>query len=439
MTKSIKKLQYFSRAQPAMTLINTQINQASIIRLLFKFCFVWVILFIISVPFPHNFIPGIAGYTTTLFEAPVKWFAAAVLHLQKPYTTALISDSTGLYIHALLLTIYSMVIACCWTVADKNKKDHARLWYFFTVLLRCYLALQLFTYGFSKLFKWQFYLPEPNTLFTTIGNTPKDLLYWSTMGTTRAYSIFAGTAEILAAALLLFRRTSLAGALLALGILINVVAINFSFDISVKLYSIFLCFLCLLLIAPNAVRLARFFILQQQAAVKTGTVIMSNRQRIIYRFVKLLVILCILFDPLYGYIKENNFNDDKAKRPLLHGAYDVQAMLVNNDTIAPVINCTSCWRRVFIHRQGYFITQFMNDEMQDYQLQYDTTNKYLVLTDYEHQNAVRQLQYHVKNDSTVLLQGIWQKDSLQVLLKPIDIKKLPALKNEFSWTIDTAD
>ena len=48
--------------------------------------------------------------------------------------------------------------------------------------------------------------------------------------------------EILAAVLILIKRTRLMGLLLSLGILINVVAVNFGFDISVKLFSLFFFF-----------------------------------------------------------------------------------------------------------------------------------------------------------------------------------------------------
>src|SRR5205085_9499653 len=105
-----------------------------------------------------------------------------------------------------------------------------------------YLCLQLLKYGVDKIFKNQFYLPEPNTLFTPAGMLDKDILYWSTMGTSYGYNIFLGSLEIAAALFILIKRTRLIGLLLSLGILINVTEVNFGFDISVKLFSLFLLF-----------------------------------------------------------------------------------------------------------------------------------------------------------------------------------------------------
>ena len=195
----------------------------------------FALLFILTVPFPHQFMPTIGSYLHPLFESLVKFTGKYIFNIHHPYTSQLVSDSTGLYIHVFNLFIISAI--CTFIIVFKPIKNYDKVLYWSTVIISYYLALQLFEYGFSKIFKWQFYLPEPNTLYTTMGNTYHDLMYWSTMGISRPYTIFAGVAEIIAACLLLFKRTRLVGALLAFFILVNVVAINFSYDISVKILS----------------------------------------------------------------------------------------------------------------------------------------------------------------------------------------------------------
>ena len=141
----------------------------------------------------------------------------------------------------------------------------------------------------------------------------------------------------------------------------------------------------------------------------------------------------IIFDPLYLYIKENNFNDDMAERPLLHGAYDIQSAIVN-DTILPA-TAKGKWRRLFVHRKGYFITQYPDDSMQDYELQYDTANKYLVVTNYENKETYN-LHYQQLSNDTLFLQGEWEGNDIEVKATKIDINKLPLSQHEFNWTID---
>lgn len=397
-------------------------------KLLFKFIFSWMVLFVFSFSFPHQWIPDMGKYTAPFFETIVKWFAVRVLAFKGNYTAELISDSTGLYIHALLTILYAIVITILWTVIDRNKKKYDLLLYTLFTLIRYYLALQLLTYGFSKLFKVQFYFPEPNTLFTALGQTHKDLLYWTAMGVSRPYTMFLGIVEIVAALFLFFRKTFLIGGILAASIFINIVAVNFSFDISVKLYSSFLLCLSMLLIFPFCRSLYRFLILDRPTHIREILPQPFFRPLWLYKFLKTGLVVLVIADPLYSYILARNFNDDKAKRPLFHGAYDVVEY-------KQAANSSKQWKRVFIHRQGYFITQSANDNMQDYQLLYDTLNKYLVLVNYETIDTSF-LQYETLSDSTILLKKEHQQDSTFILLQRIDISALPLLQKEFHWTID---
>ncbi|MEP6701310.1 MAG: hypothetical protein ABJA85_08335, partial [Bacteroidota bacterium] len=180
-------------------------------KLLFRFLFVYILLFILTLSFPHPYIPDLPSLIAPFFEQIVQWAGDKIFKIKHPYTSQLISDSTGLYIHLLLLFVYSFVITIVWTIIDKRKKSYSILSYWFRVFVSYYLAYYLLSYGLNKLFKWQFYLPEPNTLFTTLGNTYRDLLYWSTMGTSHSYNIFLGSLEIIAAVMLLFRKTRLGG------------------------------------------------------------------------------------------------------------------------------------------------------------------------------------------------------------------------------------
>jgi uncharacterized membrane protein YphA (DoxX/SURF4 family) len=400
------------------------------------FIFVFVLLFMLTVPFPHRYIPDIAGYLHPFFEGLVKWTGGHILHLKHTYTSQLVSDSTGLYIHVFNLFIISLLTAFIWAIARKKENDHATIFfYWFRFIVSYYLALQLFEYGFNKLFKWQFYLPEPNNLYTTMGNTPRDLLYWSTMGLSRPYTIFTGVAEIIAASLLLFNRTRLAGALLGFFLLCNIVAINFSYDISVKVYSCFLLLLCVILISPDAGRLFSFFTGKKINEKKQGVVISSRQTKWIYPVIKVFVIAYILFSTLSVYFIENNFNDDMAARPTFHGAYEVTSFVKNRDTMASLLTDSSRWKRVFVHRRGYFIVQDMNDNTQDYALLTDTVNRYFIL---EREDDMQQFKlYYIQNpDSTLSLDGTFGKDSLSVRLRPLRLQQLPALQHEFNWTTD---
>lgn len=401
-----------------------------------RFLISYVLLFISSFSFPHAILPDIGKWFSPFYEKLAAFTGSHIFHLSKPYSAELISDSTGMYLHAFNLIFISAVIAIAWFYSDRQKKNEMQLVYGLQLIIRYYLALQLLNYGFNKIFKWQFYLPEPNTLFTSVGETHRDLLYWTSMGSSYTYTFFSGLIEVLAASLLLFRRTKLFGALIAIGIMVNVLMINIGFDISVKLYSAFLILLCCILIAPDAKRLFRFFF-TNEAIAKNNYVpsFVNGKFKTLYRSLKTLVLLLFFSDTLFIYFASGNFNDDKAVRPPLHGAYEVSVFVLDGDTLAPLQTDQLRWKRVFVHRRNYFIVQNMQDGMQDYILENDTAKQILLLTDYDGKQKGF-FHYDKLSGDANTFSGRIGMHKLEMELKKIDLKNLPLLQDEFGWTVD---
>lgn len=396
----------------------------------------FILLFMLSFPLSSSFVPTPGEVLRPVFEPFVAWFAVAVLNFPPPFESPLLSDTTGLYVHLLVLAVLSGLACIAWSLLDRKRLSYQQALYWLVVVASYYAAFQLFEYGFNKVFKWQFYLPEPNTLFTTVGETPRDLLYWSVMGASRPYTMFAGIIEVLAGLLLLFRRTRTVGALLALGMMVNVVAINFAFDISVKVYSSFLLLLSLTILAPDARNLLKFFFGDRSQYKKKWSPSYSSRNQFsLYVGCKGIIVAFMLFDVLTPYVRTNNFNDDSFPRPPLHGAWAVQTFIQNSDTIPPLTTSSYRWQRVFIHRRGYLIVQQMDDTMLDYELHLNTVNKRMQLRD-PRSGETTELTYSTVGPMLSRIEGLIGTDSISVAVKPIDLTNIPLLQNEFHWTID---
>ncbi len=282
-----------------------------------------------------------------------------------------------------------------------------------------YLSLQFMKYGFDKIFKGQFYLPEPNILFTSFGNLDKDIAFWSTMGLSHSYSFFMGLCEVIPALLLLHKKTRTLGLILSLGVLLNIVAINFSYDISVKVYSLFLLALAITALSPQLYALYSFFIQGKntELQVEENQFIKNDSLRF---GIKFFVIGMIFLEALFPYIISFNFNDDQANRPYLHGAYKIENINPPNDI-----------KRFFIHRRGYLIFQNTKDEMSDYSLKINRQEQIFTLTNYHSENFDFNFSFSA-TDSILTL----QKDSLILKGKMIDWKKMPALQQQFHWSIE---
>jgi hypothetical protein len=258
-------------------------------------------------------------------------------------------------------------------------------------------------------FKSQFYLPEPNTLYTPLGQLTPDLAYWSVMGTSHFYSVFAGLTEVGAGLLLLWGRTRHVGGIVALAVLTNVVALNFGFAISVKLWSGFLLALAGLVAAPGL--FAAYFALVRGQLRPVGPVRPASWQGRGVGALRGLLLALLLLETAGPFIQTGYLNDDTAPRPLLHGAY---ALVPQSGTKAHL-------RRLFIHRRGYFITEDATGHFRDYRLHYAPGRLLLGST------PPQTLYYH-SDSAGLLLTGRIGPDSGQWRAQALPWRQLPLLR-----------
>jgi hypothetical protein len=392
---------------------------------------IFFLLCILFIPFPFHLITFQESFTDVVFGKLINIVAVHLFEIQLKDSTVF-SDSTSMYILVALLLFISAVIGLLVQLSDKWKQNRNTIFHFLYLFFCYYLILMLMKYGLDKVFKSQFYLPEPNTLYTPSGMIDKDLLYWTSMGTSRAYNIFTGSLEVLAALFLFFRNTRFAGLLLATASLIQVVMINIGFDISVKLYSLFLFSLTLYLLTPYFHRLYFFLFTNKDVpsiAVKADN---SSKKHFLKIFGHYFITGFILVESLYPFVTGNNFNDDAAKRPFLHGAYSVKNVIDGADTLN---ESSHPFKRFFIHRNGYLIFQDKKDSMQDFSLTYDTANQLLHLMDYKQQELILKYKYS-PIDSLLILQYPIAGKKYLIIGKEIDWRKSPLLKKSFHWTAE---
>ena len=203
---------------------------------------------------------------------------------------------------------------------------------------------------------------------------------------------------------------------MATGVLLHIVAINFSYSISVKVFSLFLLILALFLAFKTIKNTWHLF---QTGQFSTTDFFEPTRsyKKPFYPFLKALIIVLLFIEALAPAIKSSNFNDDKVLRPLYHGAYKVQE---------------NQWgiKRFFIHRDGYLIFQDKNDSMTDYKFQLVNKNVFL-LKDYQLNAQTGKLKW---NPTTRKMELIL--NSIHLVGQQIDLKSLPLMKSQFSWTVD---
>ncbi len=328
--------------------------------------------------------------------------------------TDLTSDAKGLYILVVLLFFIALISGAILYKFRPQKVEKLLTILRFACIV--FLSMVLMKYGLEKLFKAQFYLPEPNLLYTPLGKLDKDILFWSTMGTSRAYNVFMGIMEFIPALLILFSRTRKIGLIIASGVLLNVFAINLSFDISVKLFSFLILIMSVFLLYP--------YVFQKDVSLRTP--IDWNPQR---KWMIPLILVIIAAESLGPTVLRGSFNDDLAMRPYLHGAYSVaqQNFTDGNPLFDQKI------RRVFIHRDGYIIFQMMNDDMLDFKLEINQGAQRFTLTDYSGGQCVLNYRYSKKTQKLELISTL---GTPLLSAKTLNWRRLPVLQKQFHWTVD---
>jgi hypothetical protein len=398
-----------------------------------KFAYHALLLFsllgIFFIPFSFGSLEIQSVITKFLFEDLMLLLAARFdhIHIANPEIS---SDATTLYLLLGILFIISIALTFLLSFSKSLKKHQNWIVTSVQLVLTFYLSLVMLQYGFDKIFKVQFYLPEPNTLFTPLGFLDKDILFWSTMGASYSYSVFMGVLEVVPALLLLFSRTRVLGLFILFGILLNVVFINFGFDISVKLYSCFLLLLCFLLLIPSFKAFLQFFILNKSALLPqiTGKMLLTSRY---YRHIsKGILVLFFLIFTLFPYFQSGNFNDDNFPRMALHGAYEV---LKTEGRPNSKSTFEHNLKRVFIHRHNYFILQYEDDTMEDFYLEINPAKNEFILTNYD--GAQIHVTYQFSK-TTKLLELHFSDLNFIVYSKALPWKNLPLLQPLFHWTVD---
>jgi uncharacterized membrane protein YphA (DoxX/SURF4 family) len=224
-------------------------------RVTFRLGVVFAVL--VMFPFPLGWLPGTRQLAIWLHE-PIRWGVnalAAILGIPEPSTRMTGSgDTMFAYLELLLLALTAIAFAIGWTAVDR-RSDDARIARTLRVALRWWLATVLVHYGLAKVFEIQFREPPAWILDQRVGDKSPMALMWTFMGHSRPYTIGAGLAECLGACLLLWRRTATFGALVLAVVMTNVVAMNFCYDVPVKLYSLELLAAALAVAAPDLRRM----------------------------------------------------------------------------------------------------------------------------------------------------------------------------------------
>ncbi|NTX50356.1 hypothetical protein [Myxococcus sp. CA039A] len=408
-------------------------------RIAFRFVCAFVLIYCFA--FPLDALPFIDRPLSTaisgFWQVVVPWVARHVVGYEQELSIATSGsgDKAIDYAQTALCLVLAFIAASVWSVIDRRRTRYVKAHDFLRVYVRYMLALAMLSYGFAKVFKSQFPFPTVDRLTQPLGEFSPMGLLWTFMGFSPGYNLFTGGAEVLGGLLLLFRRTTTLGSLVVVGVMSNVVALNFFYDVPVKLYSTLLLLYAVFLLLPDLRRLADVFVFNRatQPAVLDTPFAFSSRVTWALRGVKLLFVGWMLYSNASRTLEGHMKWGDGAPLPPLYGLYEVESFTKNGQVLPPLLGDTSRWRSLAIGRFRMTLRK-MDDSTQRYQVSGSPETRMLVLAEGRGEDAKKTtFTLEQPDPEHLVIQGTFEGAALHVRVRKVDTSQLQLLNRGFNW------
>ena len=403
-------------------------------RIAFRFVFIYFILY--SLPFPLQELPAslifgeevaakwfgwIQSYDQ-LWQKIVTWVGKTLFAIDITVFPNGSGDTTFNYVQVLCFFAIASFGTFVWSAVDRKSGSHPRLHEWLRVYVRYVLALTMLGYGFAKVIQTQFPPPSAERLMQTYGSSSPMGLLWTFMGASTAYTFFAGFMECLGGVLLFPRRTVTLGAMVVSGVMLNVVLLNFCYDVPVKLYSSHLLLMAMWLTLPDLPALMS--LLFRTKPVAPTPIQPLFRRRWMNRTVLALKILFVGSTLYFGFTSSHamwkQMNDHSDDSPLA-GVYLVESFTRGSVPAATSpASDDSRWKRVVINdfRQILVMAvQQTDDQMPRFRVTDDAEKKTMTIANRADLNKSSTLTYAMPEPGVLTLSGVFMDQPIEVRLR----------------------
>lgn len=326
-------------------------------------------------------------------------------------------DTTYDYIVIFTILILAIISTIIWSLLNRKATDYKKLYYWLTVAIRFYIGLMLVNYGVWKLIKLQFAYPSMKVLTQTFGESSPMRLAWTFLGFSKGYNIFMGLAEV-AAVFLLFRRTLSFGLIITLATTANVMAVNYFYDIPVKITSTHLVLMTLFLFAYNFKELCNFFFFKKM--LKLSIIPKPNFSKVPKTIFLVLKIILVSYSIGYGFYSTKQYQNRMLKGEndsRIKGFYEVESFVVNKDTVETKSKSgIKKWKYLLLKSKRFAMVKDYENKGKWYKLEVDSIKNEFILENYRDSLNFYDFKF-IEKDSIFHLNGTYVSDSISIKMK----------------------
>ncbi len=396
------------------------------------------IYFLLIIFFQNNGAYPLFDYITQkpieLMQKAAIWFGEQIIGIPYKISTGPngSGDTTYDYLVVFLVFIIAVLGTLIWTVLDRNRPNYKKLYYWLTTAMRYYVGLMLISYGLVKVIQLQFPAPNFYRLMESYGESSPMGLAWTFLGFSEGYNMFMGIAEVLAG-LLLFRRTLTFGAVLTLMTALNVMAVNYFFDVPVKILSTHLVIMTLFLLSRDIRKVMQFLVTNNP--VEKLTLIKRPQFKksltIGMNVIKGLVIVYALGYGLYNALDSRKLYGSKVPKPPLYGVYEVNNFVINGDTITNY-KSEKLWKDIRFQREGRVQIHKMNKKNLYYKIEVDSTTQKVKFFPSGNSSDYFDFNY-TRTDDSLDFHYIYKNDTISGQTKRLDEDDFLLTNRGFHW------
>ena len=401
----------------------------------FAFTFTCILVVLQNFPFPFDYVPAFWKtiiWTDKLWNIAVAPMAKYVFHVATGAPGG--GDSVWRYVEVALFFAIALAGGLLWAALDRKRSRYERAYELFRVYLRFTLAAAMVTYGAQKVIQAQFAPPTLDRLVTPFGSSSPMGILWAFMGVSKSYNFFTGAIELISGVLLTFRRTTLLGALVAAGAMANVVVLNYSYDVSVKIYSTQLLLQAIILVAPDARRLLDWFIFNRGVGAREDRPLFRGRALVTASLVARTLLVAWFLVFTFQWVQETSKLAGLTQRSPLRGVWEVNELTDNGVARPPLTTDATRWRRAVFDNPTNMSFFLMNDTRARFNSKLDEKTHTLTLRNRENRNEVMTLKYTRPSPRVLTLDGVVSGHALHAKCDLSDVYEKPLLLTRgFHW------
>lgn len=370
-----------------------------------------------------------------LFETSFRWIGKVVFEINYEYEVSGngSGDHTFAYITLFVNAISTVVIFIFWSLLDRKRKSYNTLLYWFLVFLRVVIVAAMLLYGFVKIFKLQFPSASLSHLLDPLGDFSPMGLAWTYMGYSKGFNVFVGFLEVLGGILLIPRRTQTFGALIVIGVMTQVAAMNFCYDIPVKLFSVHLILMALVIFITDN-RFLNVFI-KNKAVEKYNYYhpIKNAKYHKVIFWVKSIGLFIIVSLLSFNFYTTENHRGNNREKPVLYGIWEATHFMKNGDTLQPLITDNYRWRYLIVDFKDKAIVKTMDDVKHPYKFVTDSTSQKIMIYKKNSESENYNFNYKNPNSEALQLDGVIASDTLHIIFSRIKHEKFDLNARGFNW------